>query len=241
MDIANLKKEIGERKKQLETKRGVLGEQISTKKQSGDQFLRELLHSSRTGEETNASKKIKVVDKIAESKLTGKEVDPNILDHIAKPSVNAPKFSPQKNQATNLRSTTNQGGVMMEEREIPNITTRNNSGLSEVIEQYAKTPYVGNPMGNNNTMLTEQQMLEKMGYYRTNNGMNQLNEQLLKSAQDMLNENFGKLFGEAMKNSIIETYKSEVIKEAINENRSFIEQIVRETIIDLQKKAQSRK
>lgn len=250
MDIAELKKEIENRKKNIDERGNVLGEQ-KVKKQSGGQFLRELMHSARTGQETHASKKVKAVDRLAESKVTGKPVDPDVLDHLAKPS-NAPSLSskvesntpPQRTASMDARE---EARTLKEDNY--GVTQKNNAGLSDLISQYQNTPRVGAPM-NSNGMLTEEQMLAKM---RGNNGnpanynnygygsTGIINEEVTRVAKELLNENFGKLYAEAMKNSIIETYKREVIKEAINENRSFIEQIVRETIIDLQKKAQSKK
>lgn len=239
MDYNSLREEIDQRKKQQNEKNNILGEKISVK-QTGDQFLRELMHSTNTGQETNASVKVKQVDRVAESKITGKEIDPNLLNHISKP----------QNTQTEVR-TASQDAKMAEVKRIQemnrnnsnsNYTLNNNSGIADAIAQYTNTPQVGAPMSTN--LLTEEQMLAK---YRTNSGITNsppntfINEQVTNVARELLNENFGKLYAEAMKNSIIETYKAQVIKEAINENRGYIEQIVRDTIIDLQRKAQSKK
>jgi hypothetical protein len=220
-----------------------LGEKSVTK-QTGDQFLRELMHSANTGQQTNASIKVKAVDKVAESKIEGKPVDPNILEHVAATSA-SPKINPtiepvrsaamdaKLAEAKRIREAANNGN---------NISQPSNAGIVDAMSQYMNTPQVGAPM-NNNGMLTEQEMLAKYGNQAINNSAPNalIVEQVNNVATQLLNENFGKLYAEAMKNSIIETYKAEVIKEAINENRGFIEQIVRETIIDLQKKAQSKK
>jgi hypothetical protein len=246
MDIDKLREEIGQRKQNLNERQNVLGEKVSVK-QSGDQFLKELMHSANTGQPTNASVKVKAVDKVAESKITGKPVDPNILDHVAS---SAPSPNINENVATQPQRTAAMDAKMAEAKRIremannPNagIPQTSNVGVADAVAQYMNTPQVGAPM-QNNSMLTEQQMLAQFGTKAgATSAPNQLiAEQVNTVATQLLNENFGKLYAEAMKNSIIETYKAEVIKEAINENRGFIEQIVRETIIDLQKKAQSRK
>lgn len=250
MDIQSLKEEISNRKKNLDQRKNVLGEKVSTKV-SGDVFLRELMHSARTGQETNASVKVKQVDRIAEAKQiakkTGKPIDPNILNHVTSttaPSNNHVNINQQGTSAA-MDARMAEAKRIREAANNPNINTTqqsSNSGISDVLAQYMNTPQVGAPMQNNG-MLTEQQMMQKYlqngGTAATSNSV--INEQVTNVARELLNENFGKLYAEAMKNSIIETYKAEVIREAINENRGFIEQIVRETIIDLQKKAQSRK
>ncbi len=248
MDIDSLRKEIEGRKQQLTERQNVLGEKVMVK-QSGDQFLRELVHTAKTGQQTNASIKVKEVDRVAEGKITGKQVDPNILQHVTtstpNPNINStstPK-PPQTTAAMDARMA--EAKRIREAANNPNanIPKTSNAGVADALQQYMNTPQVGAPMQQNNGMLTEQQMMAK---YAQNPNMGStsnsvINEQVSNVARELLNENFGKLYAEAMKNSIIETYKAEVIKEAINENRGFIEKIVRETIIDLQKKAQTRK
>lgn len=244
LDINKIKAEINNRKKNNNERKNVLGEKIITK-QTGDQFLKELMYSANTGHETNASVKVKTVDKLAESKINGTPIDPNLLSHTPKPNQNqSVKPQPQHNVRTAATDARIEEARRIKEMNQNNVNTNLNSnvGFSDAIDQYMKTPVVGAPMTNNG-LITEQQMMERIknngGNVYGNNNM--INEQVTKIAKDLLNENFGKLYAEAMKNSIIETYKAEVIREAINENRGFIEQIVRDTIIDLQKKAQSKK
>ena len=203
------------------------------------------MHTAHTGEKTNASIRVKAVDKIAESKIKGETIDPNILEHLAKPNTlnnTTTSQAPQRSAAMDAKMA--EAKRIAEEKNSRtqyNNNRNSNAGIADAISQYTNTPQVGAPMNNNSSMLTEQQMLEKLsqnGYKYAPN--NVINEQVTQVTRELLNENFGKLFAEAMKNTIIENYKREVIKEAINDNRSYIEQIVRETIIDLQKKAQSK-
>ena len=247
MDIEGLRKEINGRKKQLDERKNVLGEKIVTK-QSGDQFLKELMHTRNTGVETNASVKVKQVDRVAESKLTGKPVDPNLLQHVAKsttsPIINESAPAPQHSSAA-MDAKMAEAKRMRELGNVPNngIPQSSNAGIADALAQYMNTPQVGAPMPQNNGMLTEQQMMAKyaqsVGTTQTSNSV--INEQVTNVARELLNENFGKLYAEAMKNSIIEAYKAEVVREAINENRGFIEKIVHDYILDLQQKAKSKK
>lgn len=243
MDLEKLRAEIDGKKKRIDERKNILGETV-VKKQTGDQFLRELIHTQKTGQETNASIKVRAVDKLAESKETGKPIDPSILEHVGKPieqNNNPSKGNNPQQYRTASMDAREEARKLRESNNNYNYNATSNKGLADAISQYDRIPPVGAPM-NNNGMLTEQQMMEKFG---RGNGMvsapnNFINEQVINVTRELLNENFGKLYAEAMKNSIIESYKAEVVKEALKENRSVIEQIVRETIIDLQKKAQSK-
>ena len=247
MDISKLREEIDSHKKGTTERKNALGETVATK-QTGDQFLRELMHSASTGQVTNASQTVKAVDKIAEAKQiakkTGQPVDPNLLNHVpaSSPSPNiVNEGAPQSTAAMDARMA--EARRISNEKSNPNanMTQTSTAGVADAVAQYYNTPKVGAPMNNN--MLTEQQMLAQFGNTAgaTSAPNTLIAEQVNTVATQLLNENFGSLYAEAMKNSIIQTYKAEVIKDALNENRSFIEQIVRETIIDLQKKAQSKK
>ena len=240
IDLNKLKEGIADRKKELSVRTNALGETVQVK-QTGDQFLSELMHSATTGAVTNASVKVKSVDQLAESKITGKPVDPNLLGHVTasaptqsieQPAVNAniPSAADvvKMNEAKRIRerSNTNYNQTMGQ---------TSNAGVADAIAQYTNMGRVGTPMANNNGMLTEQQMMQ-----------NQMNmgappQLIIEQTQQLLNENFGHLFAEAMKNSIIESYKADVIKTALGENRDVIKEIVVETILDLQKRNQSKK
>lgn len=239
MDLKAIQKEINERKQMSQKTAEALGEQ-KIQKQSGNQFLKELMYSKDTGQETNASKKVKAVDMLAESKSTGKKIDDGIMNHLAKPAENKSN-SPQREVRTAAIDAKLEEQKRLETETYHQNFKSKNDGLADAISQYYNTPSVGAPM--NNSILTEEEMLKRIQngqnfYPKANSGSSILTEQAYKVAKEMLNENFGTLYAEAMKNNIIETYKREVIKDAINENRSFIEQIVRETIIDLQRKSQ---
>lgn len=239
MDIKGLRAEIDNRKKQLDERKNVLGEKTQVKP-TGDQFLKELVHTRQTGVATNASITVKAVD------VKVKAIDnASLLNHVpaptssVTPNAHNPTYQPsasevaRMDEAKRIRETANNLNTQ--------IPQPSNATISDALAQYQNIPQVGAPMQNNG-MLNEQQMMHQ--YAQNGGGVQAPNtlivEQVHSIASQLLNENFGNLYAEAMKNSIIETYKAEVIKEAINENRSVIEQIVRETIIDLQKKSQSK-
>lgn len=236
IDLNKLKSGIAERKKELSVRTNALGETVQVK-QTGDAFLRELMHSATTGAETHASVKVKTVDQLAEAKITGKAVDPNLLGHVA---TSAPTQSIQQPAQVNAHiPTATEVARMSEAKRIREQSNNNynqtvgqpasNVGVADAISQYQNMGRVGTPM-NNQGMLTEQQIM--------GNAPAQI---IVEQTQQILNENFGHLFAEAMKNSIIESYKAEVIKIGLDENREYIREIVVETILELQKRNQSKK
>lgn len=247
IDLKSLKENIDKRKKELSGNQLVLGEQVKTKK-SKDLFLRELLHSSKTGQETESSIQVKNVHKLAESKVKGEKLDPSVLDHInssgSKPNINTNYQENNYQGRTAAMDAKLEEQKRMQEEQNHQQYKTSNAGLGELIQQYYNTSTVGSTMSSG--MLTEEQMLEKLnqqGYKQNqnNSSSNMLNEHVVNMTNKLLNENFGMLFGEAMKNSIIETYKREVVKAAIDENKDYIKEIVMETIRDLQKRASKAK
>lgn len=242
VDIKSLKKEIDSRKKQLSERKNALGETVEVPV-TGDKFLAELLHSTKTGVETSASLKVKNVDKLAEAKINKTPVDPSLLQHIPAstptPSINE-NVSPKPVMSAAEIARYNEQERIKKEGLNPIVNT-SNAGIADAMSQYINTPQVGAPMQNNN-MLTEQQMMARLAGGTTAGVPNQIiTEQVTDVATKLLNENFGKLYAEAMKNSIIETYKAEVVKASLEENKAIIKEIVVETILELQKRNQSKK
>jgi len=247
LDLDKLRETIDNKKQELTTRKGALGENTIIPV-TGDVFLRELIHTRETGQQTGASIKVKAVNKVAEAKLAGKPVDPSILEHVTS---SAPTQSIQQpvQQANDHIPTAAEVARMNEAKRIREQSEANYNqpmgqpastvGVADAISQYQNMGRVGTPMTNQGGMLTEQQMMTNQMAAGAPSQL--IVEQVNNVATQLLNENFGHLFAEAMKNSIIESYKAEVIGQALQENRSLIEQIVRETIIDLQKINKSKK
>ena len=239
VDIQNLRKEINARKTALNERKTALGEPINAA-QSKDKFLGELLHSARTGKETNASIKIKTIDKVAEAKINKTTVDPSILQHVgavtSTPSINETVATKPVMSSAEMARYNEQERIRKEG--INPMTNQSNAGIADSMEKYMNIPPVGAPMNQNTGMLNEQQMSANLG----GGASNQLIvEQVTNVATQLLNENFGKLYAEAMKNSIIESYKTEVVRASLEENRAMIKEIVIETILEIQKRNQSKK
>jgi len=245
LDLEKLRETIDKTKQEQNVRKTALGESTIIPV-SGDQFLRELVHTRQTGEQTGASVKVKTVNQVAEAKLAGKTVDPSILEHVTS---SAPTQSIQPQQTNGHIPSAAEVARMNEAKRIREQSNTNYNkpmgqptstvGVADAISQYQQMGHVGTPMGNQGGILNEQQMMQNQMAVGAPPQL--IIEQVNNVATQLLNENFGHLFAEAMKNSIIESYKAEVIKEALEENRTVIEQIVRETIIDLQKINKSKK
>ncbi len=247
LDLNKLRETIDSKKQELTNRKSALGESTIIPV-TGDQFLRELVHTRQTGQQTGASVKVKAVNDVAEAKLAGKVVDPSILEHVTS---SAPTQSIQQPLTVNEHiPSAAEVARMSEAKRIREQSNTNYNkpmgqpastvGVADAISQYQNMGRVGTPMANQmGGMLTEQQVIANQ--MAAGAPPQLIIEQVNNVATQLLNENFGHLFAEAMKNSIIESYKSEVIKEALEENRTVIEQIVRETIIDLQKINKSKK
>ena len=242
VDIKNLRREIDARKSALNERKTALGEPVNST-QSKDKFLGELLHSARTGLETNASIKIKTVDKVAEAKINKTPIDPSLLQHVGAvattPSINVTQQTKPVMSASEIARYNEQERIRKEG--VNPMGNPPNAGVADAMSQYMNIPQVGAPMQQNQGMLNEQQMMAQFGA-GTSSAPNQLiAEQVTNVATQLLNENFGKLYAEAMKNSIIESYKAEVVRASLIENRAMIKEIVVEAILELQKRNQSKK
>lgn len=249
LDISKVKKEIDDRKSQMTERSRILGENTVVPS-SGNQFLRELKYSRESGVKTGASVKVAAVAKVADAKankipVNAEAVTKDLMEHVN--ATNTPKFTPKTAQAR----PTVESNKMDESKRIAELASqmeeqerRKGQTLADALSQYVSTPHVGTPMSGG--YLTEAQLREAMIAKNTQMGgmgvtPNMIVEQVSNVAEQYLQENFGSLFSEAMKQTIVETYKAERVKAAIQENRELIKDIVVETILELQKRNQSKK
>jgi ABC-type oligopeptide transport system ATPase subunit len=107
--------------------------------------------------------------------------------------------------------------------------------LAESMQNYIQTPYTGAPMGQQPmqpTMPMGQQPILNEAY---------LTENVKKIVNNHLVESFGPIVEEAIKSTILEMYAVERIKEVLNENKEIIQNIVYDTIRQLQAKSKANK
>jgi hypothetical protein len=212
-DLNKLRTEIDSSKKERRNvAESVQGSALLPK----DVFLNELLTSLKTGQPTQATNLIKVVENKTAQKFG------EVAKHEVVPIASQQRFTPQQNLNEVEMS------PERDEQLFADFERRKKQTLAESIQQYNTTPPVGSPMTN---VVPQRPM--------------PLNEQYLaESVKNLVNnhlaENLGPIFEEAIKNTILEMYAVERIKEVLNENKEIIKSLVYETIRELQakKKAQ---
>jgi len=219
-DLNKLKNEIDNRKKQRNMSSSILGEQLSEQVGSNisprDTFLYGLLESWKTGKETTSSRLVKTVDNKAALKAG------------ETPKLSITNVAPVQHQVSAQRLNEINMSPERDEQLYQDLEIKRKQTIAESIEQYAKTPPVGAPM------------------HQTNVGQSmQLNETYLvenvkKIVNNYLVENFGPVLEEAIKNTIIEMYAVERIKEVLLENKEMIKTVVYETIRELQAKSKAK-
>lgn len=211
VDLSKLRKEIDSRKQEQVTQKQ------KTEHAPKDSFLNELLTSLKTGQPTNSSKRVKMVEQKAAEK-TG-EVNKNssgnetMVDAIGKHSGN--QNSTQMPSEPQITGDDDRDNLLYEEY---------NRKMEEMFGKGAKNvmqPHQPNQTQNQLTSQPKQQLNE---------------EYLVGTVKKILNENFAPMVEEAMKDAIVEIYSVEKIKEVIQENESLIKGIVINTIRELQKK-----
>jgi hypothetical protein len=233
VDLDKIQKQIEERKKELGKTSQVLGESKTSRgsAKGRDQFLSELMHSAKSGVVTEATAKVAAINKVADAKAN-KQDTTGIADDIMK---HVPKSAP-----TNTRKPIPKPVL----EDYGNVSSSNpNQTLADALSSVnGGTP---NPMNMNatNGMLSQDQMqklMEQYGQKLQTSSPSTLNEEIVMEkvsevTSQFLNENFSKLFSDSLKQTIVETYKAERVKEALNENRDIIKSIVIEVIRDLKK------
>ena len=225
-DLNKLKTEIDNRKKE----RGIVAEHVQG---AGllpkDVFLKELLTSLESGQETKATNLIKVVENTTAARFG------EVVRHDVQPLV--PQQRPA--QPRNLNEV-----EMSPERDellFAEFEKRRKSTLAESIEGFNRTA-APNPGYNQGYAQPQQQY----GPPPTVAGVPMLNEQYLgESVKRIVNnyliENFGPVVEEAIKSTILEMYAVERIKEVLNENKEMIKSVVIETIREIQAKNKAAK
>lgn len=227
LDLNKLKDEIHKEKQNKNVVPSQLGEQVGTGVSPRDVFLHGLMQARETGQVTPSSQLIQVV----ENKVSEKHGE--VKKHVVNETPTAP-----------VTTTTAPVGPSpdRDEQLFADLEKKRKSTLAESIEkfqganpantttppsvnfngtQYLTTPPVGAPM---NEAPVQMPM--------------QLNEAaLVENVQNVvkgyLTENLGPIFEEAIKNTVIEMYAVERIKEVLNENRDLIKSVVVETIKEI--------
>jgi len=207
-NLEGIKEEMATRRNERNTVSQQLGEPVNTG-QAKDGFLNGLITSFNTGRETHATKRIKLIENkvdIREGKTPKfKENNTDIL--------------PEANQ----NRTPNRGGI-------DNVMNPEFSEADRDELMYAKMSKKalmgGNSLSENLMSFTGQ---------ATNNGGNPIQSSVLTEGvknvvNNYLAENFGLIVEESIKNTILEMYAVERIKQVLQENKGMLKAIMYEII-----------
>jgi len=213
-DLNKLKSEIDSRKKQRNMTASPLGEQVGTGIAPRDAFLYGLMESLNTGRETASSSLVKTVDnKVAAKKG---EVGKLQIAETQQVQPQRPVQRPMQNIGEEMDMSPERDDLLYRDLE-----TKRKQTIAESLEQFSKTPAVGAPMGTKQQPVMGSPMQLNEAY---------LAESVQKIVNGYLTENLGPIFEEAIKNTIIEMYAVERIKEVLQENKEMLKGIMRDII-----------
>lgn len=222
--LSNLKKEIEERKQQ----RGTVTEGTTANLSARDEFLHGLLTSIKTGTPTSATNKIKMVENLTAEKQ-GEIKMHNIGDGLTQSSIPAAPVNGRQNPPT-----VDMGGMMNErDDKFDQAISSKSQTLVEELNRYRTMGNVGDPMTTNQK---PQQRVEPR--QAINEGA--LVESVQGIVDNYLSQNFALLLEEAIKNTILELYATERVKEIIQENPEVVKKVVLETIREIQAKSKKK-
>jgi hypothetical protein len=213
-DLNKLQEEISARKKQKNMMSSSLGENVGVPPK--DTFLNGLLEAYRSGRETPSTNLIKKIDiKVAEKKdETPKMSAPRTI----------PRQVPQHPQAINEIG---EVGMMPErDEQMYRDFQSKNKTLVESIQEYINAPVVGAPMRNQFSQGYVQQPVQINEMF--------INENIKKAVNNYLAESLEPIIQEAFRDTIIEMYSVERIKEVLRENKEMVKGLVIEVIKEIQ-------
>lgn len=229
LDLNKIKDEIHKEKQSRTTiAPSQLGESVGAGVSPRDAFLTGLLQARETGADNASTTLIKVVENKVAEKHGG------TTTHVVN------KAAPTPTQ----RPTTIDMSPERDEQLFADLETKRKQTLAESIAAYQGNAPAGTvpPAVNYNG----QQFLTSAPAGTTPAGtVMQINEAaLVENVKNVVNgylsENLGPIFEEAIKNTVIEMYAVERIKEVLNENRDLVKSVVLETIKEIRAKSQAK-
>lgn len=233
LDLNKLKEEIANEKQHRRTP-AQLGEGV-TGGSPRDEFLNGLITSISTGQETAASKTIKMV----ENKVAVKNGE------TASHRINE---SQPTHQPTQRPAPVNMSPDR-DEQLFADLEKKRKQTLAESIQGFNNTQPQGQQQPNVNYNGENYLTAPPAGapnYQQPQQPAGQLNEGVLvENVKQIVNghltESLGPIFEEAIKGTIIEMYAVEQIKKVLGENRDLIKSVVVETIREIQAKNKAKK
>src|SRR5690606_24866780 len=221
-DLNKLKAEIETRKKEKNVVSSNLGESVGSGVAPRDVFLNGLLTSLTTGKETASTNLVKIVEnKVAQKKgEVGKmrvnetvTAAPQQRQPIPMPAVDRADMSPER-----------------DEQLFRDLETKRKQTLAESMSEYIQAPAVGAPMRNQPPQQQQAPMNLNEQY---------LAENVKKIVNNYLAESLSPIFEGAIKDTILEMYAVDRIKEVLSEvlNKDTVKPLVYEVIREIQAKS----
>jgi hypothetical protein len=221
LDLSKIKSEIESRKSEKYSKQSSFGEKVGNSLAPRDTFLNGLIESLDTGRDTAASNLVKTVDNKAALRKG------EVARHDIKP------IAPVPQPARRLEEV--DMSPERDEQLFIDIERKRKQTLAESIEGFTGTKTVAQ-QGNYVDYNGQKMLTTPPAGGRTQISEGYLVEDVRKIVNGYLSENLTPIFEEAIKNTIIEMYAVERIKEVLQENREMIKTVVGETIREIQAK-----
>ncbi len=224
-DLNKLKAEIETRKKEKNVVPSNLGESVGSGVAPRDVFLNGLLTSLTTGRETASTNLVKIVEnKVAQKK-----------GEVGKMRVNETVTAPQERQPIPM-PTVDRADMSPERDEqlFRDLETKRKQTLAESMSEYIQAPAVGAPMRNQPPQQQQAPMNLNEQY---------LAENVKKIVNNYLAESLSPIFEGAIKDTILEMYAVDRIKEVLSEvlNKDTVKPLVYEVIREIQAKSKQNK
>lgn len=208
VDFSKIKEELDNRKKNI-------AETATAENLPKDNFLFELSNSLRSGSESRATERIKLIEDKTAVKNNERPVH-NVNSNVQVPSQRQPIGQQPKRPVFGEE-------FDREEQMFNDLNTKQhrNAGMSEVIGEYT---------GQSNKQPNRQ--------YGAGNMLNEevLNEAVIKSVNRYLGENLETILSEVIKDTMLEIFAKDRIKTVINEDKEAMKKMVIEAIRELQQK-----
>jgi len=236
-DLNKLRDEIDKEKRNRNITSSSLGESVGPGVSPRDVFLTGLLEARETGADNAATTLIKKVENEAHAKRGGGIVTHKINEVATTPT--AP---------VRPRTPTVEMSPERDEQLFIDLEKKRKATLAESIQQFTNAHSGAAPQAptanfNGQQYLTS--MPANAQVMQPNGAPMQINEAaLVENVKNVVNgylsENLGVIFEEAIKNTVIEMYAVERIKEVLNENRDLVKSVVVETIREIQAKSKAK-
>jgi len=219
INLDKLKAEIDNRKTNKNSIATKLGETVVGDTPTKGSFLNELILSLNTGQPTNSTNVVKLIENKVALK-NGESPKLNVNQPIKKSDLS------DLNHINNVEMSQERDDLMYQK--FQQKTLQSKQTLADTLENYAHQPNIQTQqqqnMGNNNQFLNENYV---------NNIKTIINNQLAENSQIILNE--------AFKDMILEMYTYDRIKEVINENKKMIKDLIYEVLREIKEKSNKTK